>query len=718
MKKNTGILILGIIIFFVLQTLIIGVFYLKADVGFSNEYRRGLEHNFAKIVEIVENNKDDISKLNLTSVYTYNFKNIVLVKNDSSISFVAIQTDNYFVGSRFEVSGFNFANLFSPGIYIKEATVYGVKSILFSKSVGDYAVVAYEDLIIEEQYLSALTTSLIIVAVLQLVLLAGFIVIYMVLFKQKGDEFSSYSASNPRYFVFFIDNSGKIIENKSSQFVEKYDTINILDYVIDTDVTIAKAINERLPFNLFLTDKDNNQNYYHCLATKAQQGYKILAINNTKQYFENKKISEQIFLDNLTGLRNKSALELDLEECLRQETKEQRAVAIFNIRNLDTLDTLFSNAVKEEMIKKCAAMFKEKYKGVTGVYYFDDNRFAILCSTTATTEETKQSINEFNNNLNAIMRINSHNVQVITDVIFLYLDNTSSDVKLDEIIEYNEYLILNIKTRVNSNVVSEKFTKSKYFHAIGSKKEITKKIISDNNFRLFFQPQYRLSDKKLVAFEALVRLNEVSMTTQDFILISEVNGYMLQLGELIMKRAFEFAKLIKKTGILISINLSPIQLLNKGFVDNFLKSYHSYGLNDNSISLEITETFLMTDIAENIKKLQIFHDNKICIQLDDFGMGYSSLAYLKNFPVNTIKIDREFVDGIDTNEYSRAISKFIISTAKQLNMETIAEGVETQAQADCLKKIGCDIIQGYLTGKAMSVEDALLLIERKEDAKV
>lgn len=713
--KNFGKAFLSLIVILVAQVLSLGLFYMGTEVDLKAEYQRGVLHNFELISALIEDNFDNLDALDLSKEYTYNFTNLFVVETDGYIAFALKTSGGLLKGTRYESDGVTFSQMMSGDKTFGEGRVEGTGALIVSRRVGDLLIVGYESLTLTNEFLFKQVQKLILAGGLQFLIAA---VIVLLLCRKRGEKEVVFQPSGDGYFIVHINKQGKVIDKKNDAFKEKFDVENIVDHVLDNENTIAKILSEKLPFSILLADKEGQQRHFDCLATSKSYGYRVLALDSTKQYFESKRVSERIFHEPLTGLKNKGALELDFDRCLNKNTRDQCSLVIFNIKNLDNLKTLFSQSVKTELIKKCANLFKDKYAKINEIYYFDDNKFAILTLNTVVTEEIKQSINEFNSNLNAIMRIDHNDVQIITDVVFLYLDNKSRNFKLSEALEYNEYLMLNIKNRVKSNVIAEIFTASKYYHAIGNKKEITKKIIDENNFSLFYQPQFSLKDGKLASFEALVRLNELTLSTQDFILISEVNGYMLQLGEQILKKAFNFARTIRTTGLIISINLSPIQLLNKGFVDNFLKQYKEYQLNDNSIALEITETFLMSDIEENIQKLQILHDNKICIHLDDFGMGYSSLSYLKNLPVDTIKIDREFVGEVSSDKYSKSICNFIILTAKQLGMTTIAEGVERQEQLNSLKDIGCDFIQGYLTGKAMSEEDTIQFIEknRKSDS--
>jgi len=137
-----------------------------------------------------------------------------------------------------------------------------------------------------------------------------------------------------------------------------------------------------------------------------------------------------------------------------------------------------------------------------------------------------------------------------------------------------------------------------------------------------------------------------------------------------------------------------------------------YDVNPEEIELEITESVLIDNFKEVVEKLYVLRDYGIRISLDDFGTGYSSLSYLKGLPIDTLKIDKSFIDTIVTDENTRVITESIVFMVKKLGFETVAEGVESKEQFDYLKDIGCNCIQGYLLGKPMPTEEIENLLLR------
>ena len=177
-------------------------------------------------------------------------------------------------------------------------------------------------------------------------------------------------------------------------------------------------------------------------------------------------------------------------------------------------------------------------------------------------------------------------------------------------------------------------------------------------------------------------------------------------------RLFEIAKKLENEDITIAINISPAQLVQNGFVNQMVELAEKHQVDPSKIALEVTETFLVENLRIAREKLMLLKKRGFKIHLDDFGTGYSSLAYLKDLPVDTIKIDREFIKYLNTDKTSRAIVSKFLSLANALELEVIAEGVEDEKQSAFLNKNGCEIIQGWLISKALPFDEAMKLLEQ------
>ncbi|MFA7157417.1 MAG: EAL domain-containing protein, partial [Bacilli bacterium] len=245
--------------------------------------------------------------------------------------------------------------------------------------------------------------------------------------------------------------------------------------------------------------------------------------------------------------------------------------------------------------------------------------------------------------------------------------------------------------------------------------------IQNNEFEVYFQPQYDISKKTIFGFEALIRWNHPkykSVSPMKYITIFEEKGMINLLGDFITKETFAFANTyLKNKNWHISVNVSPVQIMQPGFVHNFLQEYEKYDFKSGQVAIEITENFIIKNKNEVISKLNILRQKGIHVHIDDFGTGYSSLLYLKDLPIDAIKLDYQFTKLIDMDEKSRLIVSHIIEIAKNLELEVVAEGVETDTQQTFLLKNKCSIIQGYFIAKPMNLTDTLAFIANEEKKK-
>lgn len=238
-----------------------------------------------------------------------------------------------------------------------------------------------------------------------------------------------------------------------------------------------------------------------------------------------------------------------------------------------------------------------------------------------------------------------------------------------------------------------------------------KEAVFNKNFCLHFQPQYCTESKRLRGVEALIRWKDEEnkmISPAVFIPIAEKNGAIIPIGNWVMEESIRYYAEWKRKyeyPLIMSINISAIQYKRKDFVGQLLGIMQKYQVDPSEIELEITESILIEDFAEVKEKLMMLRDYGIRISLDDFGTGFSSLAYLNGLPIDTLKIDKSFVDRVSTDESTRIITESIVSMVSKLGYESVAEGVETQEQFEYMQKIGCNVIQGYLLGKPMPPEE-------------
>ena len=263
-------------------------------------------------------------------------------------------------------------------------------------------------------------------------------------------------------------------------------------------------------------------------------------------------------------------------------------------------------------------------------------------------------------------------------------------------------------------------------HDIRERKQLEKSLaLALPNHELFvvYQPQIHLASQRVVGAEALLRWRhpEKGLIPPDrFIPIAEANGSIVEIGQWVLDQACWQAAHWGREGtpIRIAVNLSAVQLRQESIVDDILDTLKRHKLTPGQLELEVTETSFMTNMKDAVEKLHKLHRAGISIAVDDFGTGYSSLTYLKQMPVQYLKIDQQFIRDLLNNEEDTRIANTIIDLGKSLNLTVIAEGVETAEQEAYLNQRGCQIGQGYFYSKPAIAREFERFVKTFHDATV
>ncbi len=232
--------------------------------------------------------------------------------------------------------------------------------------------------------------------------------------------------------------------------------------------------------------------------------------------------------------------------------------------------------------------------------------------------------------------------------------------------------------------------------------------LDQQQFVLHYQPQFSANGQRLIGAEALLRWQHPRrglIAPSEFIPVLEELGLVVDVGDWVLVESCRQMNAWHAAGVRVpkvSVNLSARQFAEGQLGQRIAHILHSSGLSPSCLELELTESILMRDVDETMQVLVGFKQLGLSIAVDDFGTGYSSLNYLKQFPIDVLKIDRSFVDGLPSGEQDAQIARAIIAMAHSLNLAVIAEGVETQEQLDFLREHGCDEVQGYLLGRPMT----------------
>lgn len=233
-----------------------------------------------------------------------------------------------------------------------------------------------------------------------------------------------------------------------------------------------------------------------------------------------------------------------------------------------------------------------------------------------------------------------------------------------------------------------------------------KEAVTGSGFFMNYQPQFNAKNKRLRGVEALLRWQDSDgnlIGPAQFIPIAERNGTIFSIGDFVLNESIrQYMEWKKKfdLNVILCINISSVQYGKPDFVPKVMATLNKYGMNPELLELEVTEALLKEDFKQITDKMLELRDYGVRVSLDNFGSGFSSLALLKGLPVNTLKIDKSFIEGMLKDDASKVIVESVIDMAKKLGLLTVAEGVETGEQLDYLTEhTGCDLIQGFYLGK-------------------
>ena len=233
-----------------------------------------------------------------------------------------------------------------------------------------------------------------------------------------------------------------------------------------------------------------------------------------------------------------------------------------------------------------------------------------------------------------------------------------------------------------------------------------RQALAHGRFRLHYQPQVDLQTGRVLGAEALIRWRDAELgeiSPGEFIPVAEESGFIVAIDRWVLREAAQQAAAWRAAGLdlVMSVNVSALQFRQPGFVDGVADALRHAGLPANGLELELTESILIQDAEDAMQRLQALAQLGVRLAIDDFGIGYSSLAYLKRFPIGRLKIDRSFISGLPREASDAAIVQAIVSMGRAMKLQIVAEGVENEAQRAFLEEAGCDMYQGYLFAPAL-----------------
>lgn len=418
------------------------------------------------------------------------------------------------------------------------------------------------------------------------------------------------------------------------------------------------------------------------------------------------QIEKLAYTDELTGLANRSFFVAQLEKCIEMQKRGhfEFAVLHFDIDDFKKVNDNLGYDGGDTLLIEFASRLSQQLRGEDVLARLSGDEFAFIVVATNSEQNVLLKVNSVLNVVSQPFVVKDKEIKITTS-IGITMSNSDDPNLLLQHADLAMYEAKNkgkntfhFYTKELNDVVQERMTVE----------VALEKALNNDKLELYYQPKVDFVNQRLVGYEALLRWHDDSLgfvSPAKFIPIAEQSDLILDISNWVMENAIKYTCRLESQ-VPVSINLSAKQF-DKGDCVTILASLiKKYNANPGLIELEITESYLMTDVEGAITQLQSMKDLGVHISIDDFGTGYSSLSYLKRFPVDTLKIDRSFIKDIPDDNNDVEITAAIIAMARQLGLEVIAEGAETQEQIEFLRDNGCYLVQGFFFSKPLPADEA------------
>jgi len=414
--------------------------------------------------------------------------------------------------------------------------------------------------------------------------------------------------------------------------------------------------------------------------------------------------------DSLTQLPNRALCMDRIKYALKSASRANTSVAVLflDLDHFKDVNDSLGHAVGDQLLKATSQRLLEKIRSEDTLARLGGDEFVIILNHIKNNENVIDVVEKIVDSFEEPFKLSNYEVNTTVSIGVCMYPTDGTDV--DSLMKAADAAMYKAK-EVGRNTYE--FYQSDLNQVANRRHQIANALrgaAKNNEFYLVFQPQLSLTNNQISGAEALIRWNSPILGTispVEFIPIAESTGLIKEIGDWVMENACRVLSSCLNEGykVRIAVNLSAMQFKQPDFASHIAETLRRYKIPPKYLEVEITESMLMRDVNKAIEVLEKIKEMQVRIAIDDFGTGYSSLSYLRRFPLDALKIDQTFVDELVVDTDDTAITMAIISMAKSLRLEVIAEGVETEQQLEFLRTNFCDDIQGYHFSKPLNEED-------------
>ena len=439
--------------------------------------------------------------------------------------------------------------------------------------------------------------------------------------------------------------------------------------------------------------------------------------------FRDGSLKRIAYFDQLTGLASRASLEATLQDFLARPKladKQEGAVASVIIHGFRHLNDAFGQTIGNAILLSVAALLRDTADSTATVARTGGNEFAILFEDVTSGDDAERALAKLQSAFYAPLKIMHFELGITLTcglVVLDKLDHPTATLAM----QASALALADAKSRGPGRVAIYAASMAEAMQREAELDQNLRKAITNGELQLHYQIQYDFNTGLVTGYEALARWKHPErgfIPPGLFIPAAERNGMIVMLGEWVLQEACRQARAWLDAGVVrrkISVNVSPAQLLESGFVAKVQAALQKHQLPPEAIGLEITESLFLGATMANVQQiLKSLSDLGLHLALDDFGTGYSSLSYLAKLPFHTIKIDRSFVAAADTAQRRRDILSSIIGMCHSLGMKVIAEGAETPGELAMLQDLSADQVQGFGIARPVPAADLMAKVAEVE----
>lgn len=431
-------------------------------------------------------------------------------------------------------------------------------------------------------------------------------------------------------------------------------------------------------------------------------------------------LEQQRVTDPLTALANRLRFEDELAQQLRvaERSQCQLAVVLFDLDQFKYINNSLGQEVGDQLLQEVAQRLRDcdAALGIGSVARLSGDEFVLSLPQLRATGDAVSIVEHVRAALAAPYHLLGRPFHLTVSAgISLYPDDARHGAAL---IGHAEAAMYFAKERGRDQ---SRFYSPELGTAVSERLELERDLraaLAANQFELYYQPKIHAADGSVAGLEALLRWNRSGhgqVSPAQFIPLAEQLGLLVQMGKWVIEEACRQIAAWRAMGIdqvSVAVNLSPSQLASPQLLDHVAQIMQAYDIADGCLEMEVTESMMMDDPEQAIAILHALRKSGIRLSIDDFGTGFSSMAYLKRLPVDALKLDRQFVMHVASDNRDADICAGMIALAHKLGLSVVAEGVETEAQRDALAARDCDVFQGYLYSRPLSAEKVTAFLRR------